>query len=329
MPVLDTIDLTSHALATRIKTRAQEIGFDLAGIASAEPSRYREHLRRWLDDGQAGSMAYLTKRFDERTDPAVYMPGAASVICVAMNYHVPLEAVPESDRPAHGRIARYALGTDYHDLMKTRLHALADCVREISPGAQTRAAVDTAPLLERELAQRAGIGWIGKNTCIIHPRVGSYILLGEVLTSLPLPADEAVADHCGACTRCIDACPTQAITEPYQLDARRCISYLTIEHREDIPDDLKPAIGDWLYGCDICQEVCPHNRHAPSAIDPALQPRFPTGGLDVDDVLSWGDSEYCATVAKSAIKRAKLPMLQRNAQIVKANAIPRVTGPGE
>lgn len=316
MSAYPAMDLRSHALAMQIKARAREIGFDLAGIAPAGPSRHREHLRRWLDEGQAGSMHYLANRFDERTQPDVYFPGAASVVCVALNYHVPLEPVAEVDRPHHGRVARYALGDDYHVVIKDRLYHLADFIREAAPGAATRCSVDTAPVMERELAARAGIGWVGKNTCIIHPRIGSWILLGEVLTTLELPTDEPIADHCGACTRCIDACPTRAITAPYQLDARRCISYLTIEHRQEIEPEMKAGIGNWLYGCDICQEVCPHNRHAPSAIDPALRPRFPTGGLDVREVAAWTPQTYQAQLRNSAIKRVKLPIFQRNAAIV-------------
>ena len=170
-----------------------------------------------------------------------------------MNYHVPLQPPP----PGQGKIARYALGDDYHDQIKTRLHKLADFIRERAPEAQTRCGVDTAPIMEKELAARAGIGWIGKNTCVINEQIGSWLFLGEVITTLDLPADEPATDRCGSCTRCIDACPTAAITAPYQLDARRCISYLTIEHRGDIDSDLKSQISDWLYGCDICQDVCP------------------------------------------------------------------------
>jgi epoxyqueuosine reductase len=173
-------------------------------------------------------MRYLHGRFDERTDPSVYVPGARSVVCVAINYHVPLEPVPEGEQARHGRIARYALGDDYHELMKSRLHALADWIRGQYPEARTRAAVDTAPVMEKELAARAGVGWVGKNTCLIHPEAGSWLLLGEVITTLPLAPDAPATDHCGSCTRCIDACPTGAITAPYQLDALRCISYLTI-----------------------------------------------------------------------------------------------------
>ena len=302
-----------------VKQRARELGFDLVGVAPAAASQYRDYLRRWLDEGRAGSMRYLEHRFDERTDPAVYLPGARSVICVAMNYHVPLEPVPTEEKGRHGRVARYALGDDYHEVIKSRLHALADWIRSEFPEAQTRAAVDTAPVMEKELAARAGLGWVGKNTCLINAEVGSWLLLGEVITTLELTPDAPATDHCGTCARCIDACPTGAITAPYQLDARRCISYLTIEHRDEIAPELQGRIGDWLYGCDICQDVCPHNRNAPATADAALRPRFPTGTLNVDEVLGWGDEEYRAKLRGSAMKRVKLPVLQRNARIIAQN----------
>lgn len=306
-------------LAGQIKGRARELGFDLVGIAPAEPSRYRDYLRQWLDDGQAGTMAYLANRFDERTDPATYLPGARSVICVAINYHAPLQDVSEEDRPYQGRVARYALGEDYHEVLKGRLYTLADWIRGQRAEAQTRVAVDTAPVMEKELAARAGVGWLGKNTCIIHPRIGSWLLLGEILTSLELPYDEPAVDRCGTCRRCIDACPTGAITGPYQLDARRCISYLTIEYRGEIAEPLQRQMGEWVYGCDICQEVCPWNRRAPEASDPVLRPRIPTGTLDLRQVLVWGAEEYRANLRGSAMKRVKLPVLQRNAGIVGRN----------
>jgi epoxyqueuosine reductase len=311
--------LSFSALAAELKRRARELGFDLVGIAPAGPSPRRDYVRRWLDEGRAGSMEYLARRFEERTDPAVYLPGARSVVCVAMNYHVPLEAPPPDDRAYHGRVARYALGDDYHELIKTRLHVLADWMREAAPDSQTRACVDTAPVLERELAARAGVGWVGKHSGVLNAEVGSWLLLGEVITTLDLPPDEPATDHCGTCTRCIDACPTGAITAPYQLDARRCISYLTIEHRGDIAPEFHAAVGDWLYGCDVCQDVCPHNRAAPPAQDPALAPRFPAGSLDVRDVLNWTDENYRAALRGSAMKRVKLPQLQRNARIVEDN----------
>jgi epoxyqueuosine reductase len=316
---LEAAILDTHQLAGEIKRRARELGFDLVGIADARPSAYRDYLRNWLDDGRAGTMDYLASRFAERTDPAVVLPGARSVICVALNYHVPLEAVPEEQRGHHGRIARYALGDDYHEPLKQRLYALADWLRDTVPGSRTKAAVDTAPLMEKELAARAGIGWQGKNTCVIHPQVGSWLLLGEVITTLELPPDEPVVDRCGTCTRCIDACPTGAITAPYQLDASRCISYLTIEHRGEIAPQLQAQMGDWLYGCDICQDVCPWNAKAPTASDPLFQPRFQTGTLDLREALSWTLDEYRPALRHSAMKRVKLPVLQRNARIALRN----------
>lgn len=312
--------LDVHQLAGGIKRRATELGFDLVGIAGAGPAQYRDYLRTWLDDGQAGTMHYLAQRFDERTDPGAYVPGARSVIGVAVNYHTPLEPVPEDERPYHGRVARYALGDDYHELIKSRLHALADWLRQRAPDALTKCAVDTAPVMEKGLAARAGVGWQGKNTCTINEQIGSWLLLGEIITTVDLPADEPATDRCGTCTRCLDACPTGAITAPYQLDARRCISYLTIEHREgEIDPALAPKVGDWLYGCDICQDVCPWNSKAPDATDPALAPRFPTGTLDLRELLSWTVDDYRRELRHSAMKRVKLPVLQRNARVALRN----------
>jgi epoxyqueuosine reductase len=311
--------LAGAALAGAIKQKARDLGFDVVGVAPADPSRHVAYLREWLDGGKAGAMQYLARRFDERTDPRTYLSGAASVVCVAMNYYARLEAVHAEAQREDARVARYALGDDYHEIIKRRLYDLADWIREQSPGAQTRCGVDTAPILERELAARAGIGWVGKNTCVIHPRLGSWLLLGEVLTTIELPSDEPVTDHCGTCTRCLDACPTGAITEPYKLDATRCISYLTIENPGDVPEHLRTLIGDWVYGCDVCQDVCPHNTHPTPASDPALQPRFPTGMLNVNEVSLWTDDDYRRTLRHSAMKRVKLPVLKRNAGIVREN----------
>jgi len=302
-----------------VKAFARELGFDLVGVASANPPQHADYFRQWLAAGQHGEMAYLAMRFEERTEPEKYLPGVRSVICVAMNYAVPLEPIAEADLLHHGRIARYALGDDYHEVMKNRLHSLADFVRQIA-GGQTRAAVDTAPILEREFAARAGIGWVGKNTCVINPYIGSWTLLGEVLTTIDLTPDVPMTDHCGTCTRCLDACPTHALTAPYQLDATRCISYLTIEHRGEIAPDLQPLIGDWLYGCDICQDVCPHNSKAPAATEPTFQPRFPTGSLDLCELEKWTPEDYRTKLRGSAMKRTKLPQLRRNAEIVRNNA---------
>lgn len=304
-----------NQLAADLKQRARALGFDLVGIAPADGSKFADYYRNWLASGQAGEMQYLHKRFDERTDVKTYFPGAQSVICVGMNYHVPLD---ESDQSG-ARIARYALGEDYHELIKSKLHQLADWLRQRVPEAQTRAAVDTAPVMEKELAARAGVGWMGKNTCIINEDIGSWIFLGEVITTIELPFDDPAIDRCGTCTRCIEACPTDAITAPYQLDASKCISYLTIEHRSDIVPSLQSQLGDWLYGCDICQDVCPWNSKAIVSSEPGFQPRFKTGRVDLASVLSWKDEDYRQHLQGSAMKRVKLPVLQRNARIASEN----------
>ena len=303
-------------LVEAIKSRAAELGFDLAGIAPAAPAAHREHFRRWLDEGLAGSMhPWLERRFEERTDPRVYLPGAQSIICVAANYFAPVPSTTATPPGQRGRIARYALGEDYHQVMMRRLHTLADWLRRQCPGARTRCAVDTAPVMEKEHAARAGIGWMGKNTCIINPRLGSWLVLGEIITTASLPPDQPLPDRCGTCTRCIDACPTHAIIAPYRLDARRCIAYLTIEHRGQIPDELRGAVPPWLFGCDVCQEVCPWNAHATPARDPAFTPRLPPEGLDIREVLRWTDDDRRAILRRSAMRRATLSMLKRNAGI--------------
>ncbi len=310
-----------------IREKATLLGFDLAGIAPVGPSSHANYFRQWLAGGHHGDMHWLKNRIQERINPAVYLPGAQSVICVAVNYYFPApsstfeascsEGCPKTERRT-GRIARYALGDDYHEWFKPRLHALADWLRERAPDAETRCAVDTAPVMEKELAARAGVGWMGKNTCVINSKIGSWLLLGEVLTTLELAPDIPATDRCGTCTRCIEACPTRAL-EPYRMDARRCISYLNIELRGETPAEYRPAMGNWLFGCDICQEVCPWNRQALPATAEAFRPRWPSGGLDPAAVLQWTPQDYRRELRGSAMKRVKLHVLQRNAGIVAAN----------
>ncbi len=302
-----------HQLAAAIKQKARETGFDLAGIASAEPSRYADYYRDWLAAGRAGEMHYMHDRAEERLDPSKYFPEARSVVCVALNYHVPLPPVESAEHPA--RFARYALGNDYHDHLKNRLELLADWIRTTVPGAKTCRGVDTVPVLEREFAARAGIGWVGKNTCVIDERIGSWIFLGEIFTSLDLPYDEPAVDRCGTCTRCIDACPTQAITNPYQLDASRCISYLTIEHKSEIAPELSEKMGDWVFGCDVCQEVCPWNRKAPFALLDDVQPKR-SAVIDANEILGWSQEQYWEATRRSSTRRVKLQQFQRNARMV-------------
>lgn len=301
--------------ARQIKAKAIELGFDRAGITTAGRSPNADFLRGWLDEGRAGAMTFLTQRFDERVDPATYLPGARSVICVALNYFTePLDV----GLPANpGRIARYARGHDYHTFLKDRLYDLADWLREQWPGSVTRCGTDAAPIMEKELAARAGLGWVGKNTLVINPQLGSWLLLGEVITTLSLAVDQPITDHCGTCTRCLDACPTQALT-PYVIDPRRCISYLTIESRGDVALELSEPIGDWLFGCDICQDVCPWNKRAPISSDPHVQPKLPPA-LDAQAIIDWTPEQYAATLRHTAVKRVKLPILKENAQRVLRN----------
>jgi epoxyqueuosine reductase len=302
-----SVDL--HNLAAQIKALARRLGFDLAGIAAAHPSEYRDYWTSWLKDRRHGEMDYLPRRLNERLNPSEYLPGARTVVCVAMSYYWPLEAAPSG---ARGRIARYALGSDYHEVIKPKLYDIADWIREQVPGTRTRCGTDTAPIPEKELAQRAGIGWLGKNTCIIHPQAGSWLLLGEVLTTLDLPTDKPAVDRCGTCTRCLDACPTSAIVAPYRLDATKCISYLTIESRKPPPPELDTGTGDWVFGCDVCQEVCPYNSRPLQSLEPAFRPRWSSGTVDLGHWHSATDAQLQEQVRGTALKRVKLPVLRRN-----------------
>jgi len=310
-----------------IQASCTRLGFELSGVCDVQPSAWAEHYRAWLHAGKHGTMEYLARNTELRSDPELLLPGAQSAIMVADLYHSrgheSEDVSPARDAPV-GKIARYARGRDYHKVMKKRLHTLCDELRAQHPGAEFRAFVDTAPLMEREIAQLAGLGWIGKHTLLIHPRVGSFMLLGGILTTLQIAkSSEAITDHCGTCTRCIDACPTDAIT-PYSVDASRCISYLTIENRGPIDSRFHEAIGDWLYGCDICQEVCPHNSPRPAGtvvgeIHSEYSPRRES--LPLLEVLRWTNDDRANAFAGTAMTRATLAMMKRNAVIVAGNAI--------
>jgi epoxyqueuosine reductase len=295
---------------------AAGLGFDRVGIARAGPVERSEYLRAWLEAGSAGQMGYLHRHFEQRTDLRALLPGARSIIVVALNYHQPAP-VMEDDQP-RGRVARYAWGDDYHRVVKDRLEAMMDALRiEVDEPFEAKVCVDTAPILEREWAAAAGVGWIGKNTMILHQGLGSYFFLGELVTTLELTADAPATDHCGSCTRCLEACPTDAFPAPYQMDASRCVSYLTIELRDEIPAQFHAAMGDWIFGCDVCQEVCPYNRGAPIGESFAIRPPGPVPALA--EVLDWTTQDYRSTLRGSAVKRANLRMLQRNAAIALAN----------
>ena len=306
--------------------RCKELGFALAGVARVEATTYESQLRRWLADGKHGEMHYLDRHLPQRLDPGVMVPGARSILCVADRYDH--GAVQPSVGPAgepRGWIARYARGDDYHRVMKKRLRLLADELAARYPGETTRVCVDTAPVLEREIAQRAGLGAVGKHTLLIEPGVGSYLLLGEVITTIDLaPTAACDDDPCGTCTRCLDACPTNAIS-PWSVDATRCISYLTIEHRSAIEDGFHEPMGQWIFGCDVCQDVCPHNqqtrRSSGAAVGEAYAPR--RDGFDLLEVLNWDEQARRDAFVRSALKRARLSMMKRNAIIAAGNVLAR------
>lgn len=312
---------------SKIVEACHRLGFALAGSCAVQPSAQSKQYLAWLRQGKHGTMEYLARNTNLRADPAQLLPGARSAIMVADLYNQRgknIQSTNSSNAAPVGKIAKYARGRDYHKVMKKRLHTLCDQLRAEHPSAEFRAFVDTAPLMEREVAQLAGLGWIGKHTLLIHPRLGSYFLLGGILTTLEIEkASTIVSDHCGTCTRCIDACPTQAIT-PHSVDASRCISYLTIENRAAIEPQFHEAIGDWLYGCDICQDVCPHNSPRAEGIPVGVMNSEYTprrDSLPLLDVLGWTEDDRLQAFAGTAMTRATLAMMKRNAIIVAGNAI--------
>ncbi len=305
--------------AEQVNQLARQSGFDRVGIARAGPVGRRSFLEDWLRCGYAGQMQYLHRYLPERSDPRLLLPGAKSIIVVAMNYYQPAPS-PDEQSGAFGRVAMYAWGQDYHKVVRAKLLTLVQRMRQtVEEPFEARVCVDTAPVLEREWAAAAGVGWIGKNTMVLHQQIGSFSVLGELLTTLELATDEPVADRCGKCTRCLDACPTQAFPAPHVLDASRCVSYLTIELREAIPLELRASVGDWLFGCDVCQQVCPYNRKAPQCSQPELRLRPPAPRVDLIDLLTWSSDDYRAKLGGSAIRRAKLWMLKRNAAVALGN----------
>ncbi len=301
-----------------VRGLATDVGFDRVGIARAEAIARADYLNRWLAAGRAGTMEYLHRNGPIREDPRRLVEGARSVIVVAMNYHQVAPQPTGRDGP-RGRVAMYAWGADYHEVVKERLHRLADGMRAaIDEPFEARCCVDTVPIMERELAAAAGIGWIGKNTMVLHQELGSYFFLGEVVTTLELVPDAPLTDRCGTCTRCLEACPTGAFPAAYEMDASLCVSYLTIEHRGEIAASLHRSMGDWIFGCDVCQRVCPYNRDAP--ISDAFSRHVAGESLGLDEVERWSVDDYRRVLKHSAVKRAKPEMLRRNAGIVRGNA---------
>jgi epoxyqueuosine reductase len=306
--------------AARIKARAAELGFDLCGIAPAADHVELAFLREWLDRGYAGEMGYMARSAALRADVRQVLPGARTVIVTGTVYNTRGAREDADDAAGTGRVARYAWGDDYHVVLRARMNALVDWMREESPDAfEARAFVDSGPVQERVYAQYAGLGWIGKNTCLINPELGSWLFLAEIISTLDLETDAQGLDGCGACTRCLDACPTGALVDERVLDATRCLSYLTIELRGPIPEALRPAIGAQAYGCDICQDVCPYNEAPLISGDAAWQPRMGLDRPSLSELWLRSDSELEAMLKGSAMKRARLEGLRRNVAVAIGN----------
>ena len=304
-------------LTSALKAEAARLGFALAGACPAVTPKGIHRFHEWLAAGYAGEMEYLARRQQAYEHPRHVLDGARSLLLVAMNYRT---VEPRPAAPGFGRVSRYAWGEDYHDLIHERLRRLADFLRSQSPGAAVRGVVDTAPLLEREFAQLAGLGWIGKNTLLLNKHLGSWFFLAALATDLELQYDEPhAADHCGTCRACLDACPTGAFVAPYVLDSRRCISYLTIELRSYPPEELRSGIGDWLLGCDVCQEVCPWNHRAPASDEPAFQPAPDENPLELVALFELDDEAFRRRFRHTPLWRPKRRGILRNAAIVLGN----------
>jgi epoxyqueuosine reductase len=304
-----------------VKSRASDFGFDLCGVAAARTYPRLARLREWIAGGYAGDMTYLAASADERCDPAAVLPTVKSIVSLAVNYQTeqPLSSeIHDSERVA---ISRYAWGDDYHDVLRNRLRRLVRWMSEAAgPGFEAFSCVDSGPVQERVYAEQAGLGWIGKNTCLINPRLGSWLFLAEVLTNVELDPDVPLFDHCGTCTRCIEACPTDALAEPYTLDATRCLSYLTIEARGAVNAALRPAMNRQVYGCDICQDVCPWNRRAAISADAAWRPRESLSFPKLVDLCRLSDDEWRRLLKESAMRRAGLRRIRRSLAYASAAA---------
>jgi len=317
---LDTRQLT--ALASQIKDWGSELGLQQVGIADTQLAGHEERLQRWLADGFHGEMDYMARHGSRRSRPAELVPGTVRVISVRMDY---LSAVAQPaqellEEPRKALISRYALGRDYHKVLRNRLRRLASLIEnEIGPYG-FRVFVDSAPVLEKALAEKAGLGWIGKHSNLINRRAGSWFFLGEIYTDLPLPPDTPAENHCGDCVRCIDACPTGAIVGPYRVDARRCISYLTIELKGSIPEELRPLLGNRVFGCDDCQLVCPWNRFARFSEEDDFAPRHGLDTATLLELFSWSEEEFLLRTEGSAIRRTGYAGWLRNLAVALGNA---------
>ncbi len=315
---LGTPWMDGTTITLQIKAKARELGFDLVGITRAEPLLHAGRYRAWVGQGFAGEMGYMTRDVEKRADPSRVLPEAQSIIVLGINYYT----APEVPKDSHTRgwISRYAWGEDYHRIVEEKLDALVAFMRRVvGPEIRARWYVDTGPILERELAWRAGLGWPGKNTNLINRHVGSWLFLSAILLDRVLAYDEPATAHCGTCTRCLVACPTGAFVAPGVLDARRCISYLTIELRGAIPRELRPLMGTHIFGCDICQAVCPWNRRAPVSSESAFQPRAGFAAPELIPLLSLSEEEFREQFRGSPIRRAKRRGFLRNVAVALGN----------
>ncbi len=307
-------------LTKKIKEKASEIGLDKIGIVRAEPlASERERLSEWLARGFHGEMRWMERESEKRTDPRMIFPQAESIIVAAVNYFTPHK---HSESAEKGKISRYAWGDDYHDIVRGKLGELLQFIKDNEPQAEGKICVDTTPVMDKAWAVKAGLGWLGKHSNLITKDLGSWVFIGEIMLNLDLEYDsDIVEDHCGTCTACLDACPTGAIVEPYLVDSNRCISYATIELRApEIPHNIAENLEGWLYGCDICQDVCPWNRFEKPTAEAGFEPRPDNISPDLNKIIEMGHDEYVEKFRRSAIKRAKLGGLKRNAETLRSNA---------
>lgn len=294
--------MSPEALTRALKEEASRLGFEMCGACPAVTPEGIHHFRRWLSAGYAGRMEYLAKRAAAYEHPQHVLPGVRSLLVLGKVYRT---VEPQPAAAGQGRVSRYAWGRDYHELIRQRLRQLAGYHRRLDPGAQVRGVVDTAPLLEKEFGRLAGLGWLGKNTLLLNRQHGSWFFLAALLTTAELAYDAPTAtDHCGTCRACLESCPTGALVAPGQLDARRCISYLTIELRDRVPEGLRPALGDWVFGCDVCQEVCPWNRHASVTEEEAFRPQGGTSPLDLLELFRLDEAGFRQRFRHSPLWRA-------------------------
>ena len=325
-PVLHQPPTHSSAAMVRLKAEISawgaELGFQQVGISDIDLSEAEERLNRWLNDGRHGEMHYMHKHGVKRSRPADLVPGTLRVISARMDYLPDNQerAAALLDHDSHAYISRYALGRDYHKVLRNRLQKLATRIQRAAGEFGYRAFVDSAPVLEKPIAEKAGLGWLGKHTNIINKDAGSWFFLGELYTDLPLPVDETASGHCGTCRACIDVCPTKAIVAPYELDARKCISYLTIELRESIPLEFRKAIGNRIYGCDDCQLCCPWNKFAEPTGEGDFAPRHGLDDVELTELFSWNAAEFLERTAGSAIRRIGYECWLRNIAIALGNA---------